>query len=83
MEMVRQTIQVAAKESAAGPMTRFQQAPPSVAVRRHRSLPAHRLCARHVYTPLGVTLWVLYLIPLVLAYLVWFPVGADRPWQEP
>ena len=26
------------------------------------------------YTPLGITVWVLYLIPVVLAYLFWFPV---------
>ncbi len=53
-------------------MTRFQQSPhPLLSSAIVLSLPA--VFILDMSTPLGVTLWVLYLIPLVLAYLVWFP----------
>lgn len=53
-------------------MTRFQQPPhPFLSSAIVLSLPA--VFILDMFTPLGVTLWVLYLIPLVLAYLVWFP----------
>ena len=54
-------------------MRRFQQAPsPFLSAAILLSMAA--VFVADFYTPLGITVWVLYLVPLVLAYLFWFPV---------
>ena len=54
-------------------MRRFQQAPnPLLSGAIIFSLAT--VFVLDFYTPLGITMWVLYLIPVVLAYLFWFPV---------
>ena len=54
-------------------MRRFQQAPnPLLSGAIVFSLAT--VFVLDFYTPLGITVWVLYLIPVVLAYLFWFPV---------
>ncbi len=54
-------------------MTRFQQKPnPAVSIGIGLSMAA--LLLADVYTPLGIAVWVLYLVPLVLSYLTWGPM---------
>ena len=54
-------------------MIRFQHAPTPI-VTASIGLSMAAVFISDFYTPLGITVWVLYLVPLVLSYLTWTPM---------
>ena len=54
-------------------MIRFQQKPNPI-ISGSIALSMAMVLVADFYTPLGITVWVLYLVPLVLSYLTWSPM---------
>ncbi|MBX3339961.1 MAG: response regulator [Nitrospira sp.] len=54
-------------------MIRFQQKPNPI-ISGSIALSMATVLVADFYTPLGITVWVLYLVPLVLSYLTWSPM---------